>query len=179
MPDVLAPTAAIAAPAWRGRELSLAAPPGEVIVHLEGLHRTPPADGMPAPRRCAQVGGGTVLSIGPDTCLWLGREQPSYALRQRFKAAVDVSGAWTPITLTGVNALPLLRKGCAVDLHPRHFPEWSCAVTSMAAMRVVLWKPDPSASYGLLVSRSYAVSFWDWLVEAAAEFQHDATTEQK
>lgn len=49
----------------------------------------------------------------------------------------------------------------------------------MAGMRVVLWKPALSESYGLLVSRSYAASFWDWLVEAASEFQRDATTEQK
>jgi len=50
MPDTLVPIAAITESAWRGRDLSLAAPQGEVIVHLEGLHHAPPAE-MPAARR--------------------------------------------------------------------------------------------------------------------------------
>lgn len=174
MPDTLTPTAAIAAPAWRGRDLSIAVASGDVIVHLEGVHQAPAA-GTPAPRCCTQWGGGLLLSIGPDICLWLGSGQPPDALRREFKAVIDVSGAWTRIDIAGNNAIALLRKGCAVDLHPKHFTPGSCAVTGMTAMRIVLWKPDPAPSYGVLVSRSYAESLWDWLLEAAAEFQLDAT----
>lgn len=178
MPDTLTPTAAIAAPAWSGRDLSIAVAPDEPILHLEGLHRVAP-EGLPAPRRCAPVEGGTGLSIGPETWLWLGRDRPPDTFRQAFKAAIDVSGAWARIDVAGVNAIALLRKGCAIDLHPKHFTSGSCAVTGIAAMRVVLWRPDPTPSYGLLVSRSYAESFWDWLLQAAAEFQLNATTDRR
>ena len=178
MPDTLTSTAAIAAPAWRGRDLSIAVAPADAILHLEGLPRSSP-EGLPAPRRCAPVGGGTALSIGPETWLWLGRDRPPDTFRQAFKAVIDVSGAWARIDVAGDNAIALLRNGCAVDLHPKHFTPRSCAVTGIAAMRVVLWRPDPTPSYGLLVSRSYAESFWGWLLEAAAEFQIDATTDRR
>ena len=168
MPDILSPAPAIVAQAWHGRDLSIAAAPACLVVHLEGLYSA--VGGAPPPRRCSPLGNGTVLSTGPETCLWLGSGALPGELRQAFKAAIDVSCTWTAITVDGANATAVLRKGCAVDLHSRHFAEGDCAVTGMASMRVVLWKPGPLPSYGLLVSRSYAASFWDWLIDAAGEF---------
>lgn len=57
-----------------------------------------------------------------------------------------------------------------IDLHPSVFGPGSAAVTSIAHIGVCLWHAGDHAAYELVVSRSFAESFWDWLLGAAAEY---------
>lgn len=84
-------------------------------------------------------------------------------------AVVDQSGAHVFLRLTGPHARNVLSKGCPIDLHPDVFPAGSCAPTLMAHCRVHL-RVEADAAFGLLVPSSYALSFCEWLAEAAVEF---------
>jgi sarcosine oxidase subunit gamma len=125
---------------------------------------------LPTPGRSGGRDGGQLLSIGPSIWLFVG-EPPTAgsSFGEAFDAAVDVSDGWTRLVVNGKRSTELLAKGCALDFHPSRFPPGSCAATGFARMRTIVWR-SLDARFDLLVGRSYALSFWDWLAEAALEF---------
>jgi sarcosine oxidase subunit gamma len=159
---------------WRSEQLSMLASSAPAIHHLEVRREGV----LPAAGRCMADDAGLLLSIGPDVYLHVGGDYSSAALRARFDVVVDVSSAWTRLAFAGDKAVDLLRKGCAVDLHPRTFPAGTCCATGFARMRVVLWRPDTDARYEMLVARSYALSLWTWLIDAAAQYGGQQTKER-
>ena len=171
MASVLTASAPLPPGAWplRGEGLTLALGAAAAILHLEGPRGAAPAD-VPAAGRCIARSGGVMLSTGPQTCLWVGASPAPAGLQDPFAAVVDMSSAWTHLAVEGRDAIPLLRKGCALDLHPRRFPAGSCAATGFARLRAILWRADPAPRYDMLVARSHALGLWEWLAEAAAEF---------
>jgi sarcosine oxidase subunit gamma len=149
-----------------------------LIFHLEG-RRDGVTDAMlPPAGRCLSDGAALLLSIGPDVYLRVGGETDSAALDTRFQAVVDVGSAWTHLAFEGPKAVELLRKGCAVDLHPRVFAAGACCAAGFAGTRVVLWRPCTDARYEMLLGRSYALSLWSWLIEAAAQYGAPQTKER-
>ena len=155
---------------WHGIGLSVALCPHATIWQLEGPRDIVRASSLPRPGRCLAHESGLVLCIGPDVYLHLGAGADIDAWRAGFRAVIEMSSAWTHLAVEGPHAIGLLRKGCAVDLHPRVFSAGACAATGMARMRVVLWRPGVDSRYELLVGRSYALSLWSWLMEAAEEY---------
>ena len=57
-----------------------------------------------------------------------------------------------------------------IDLHPRAFRAGDAAVTTVAHIGAQIWQVDETPTYELIVSRSFAAGFWEWLTDAAAEF---------
>jgi len=168
------------AASWHGAGLSIRICPPTAILHLEGRHDGDRAvDAMlPAAGCCVADESGSWLSIGPDVYFRVGAvDDAAAALASRFEAVVDVSSGWIRLAFEGSKAVALLRKGCAIDLHPRMFPAGSCCATGMARMRVVLWRPSLESRYEMLVGRSHALSLWSWLIDAAAEFGSRQTKE--
>ncbi len=164
---------------WYGAELSIRICPPAAILHLEGRR-----DGdrsldtmLPEAGRCVSDEAGAWLSIGPNVYFRVGAVDDIAALTSHFEVVVDVSSGWIRLAFEGSKAVALLRKGCAVDLHPRMFPVGSCCATGMARMRVVLWRPSVESRYEMLVGRSYALSLWSWLIDAAAEYGPQQTKE--
>jgi heterotetrameric sarcosine oxidase gamma subunit len=152
---------------------------GSAILHLEGarqgqclaaaLERLQLAE-LPASGRSGGRDGGRLLSIGPSIWLFVGEPPvPLTFLDQAFDVALDVSDGWTRLVVSGRRSTELLAKGCALDFHPSRFPPGSCAATGFARMRVIVWR-SLDARFDLFVGRSYALSLWDWLAEAALEF---------
>jgi sarcosine oxidase subunit gamma len=162
-----------------GAELSIRVCQPAAILHLEGRRLgVGVADAtLPAAGRCISDDAGLLLSIGPDVWFRVGTVDDTAAWTARFEAVVDVSSGWSCLALEGPKAVALLRKGCAVDLHERMFPPGSCCATGMARMRVVLWRPGIESRYEMLVGRSYALSLWSWLIDAAAEYCPQQTKE--
>ena len=72
--------------------------------------------------------------------------------------------------LCGPSARAALSKGPLIHLHPSVFGPASAAVTSIAHIGVCLWHAGDHAGYELVVSRSFAELFRDWLLGAAAEY---------
>ena len=46
----------------------------------------------------------------------------------------------------------------------------SAWVYSWRKMRVMIWRSRDEPQFGLMVGRSFARSLWDWLLEAAREY---------
>lgn len=112
--------------------------------------------------------------FGPDQ--WLVKVPPAVAdssilaLDQEGISAVDVSDLLAEFELAGPRATDVLRKGCAVDLHPRVFGPGDCALTALARVRVAVRQADERPGYRILVERSVAQYLWSWLTDAMIEF---------
>jgi len=74
------------------------------------------------------------------------------------------------VRVSGPRVREVLRKGVTIDLHPRSFHAGDTAITLVAGMDVHLWQLDDLPTYDLLINRSIAGSFWNWLTSAGAEF---------
>lgn len=134
--------------------------------------------GAPVPQRpntSATAGALTVLWLGPNR--WLCVASASHgavsSLAGAFTAAqaavTDLSHGRTVIRIDGPSARDLLAKGCKLDLHRRAFTAGACAVSQIAHVGAILHAVAPE-SVDVYVPRSYAQHFWEWLLEAAAEF---------
>lgn len=121
-------------------------------------------------------------SSGPSVALWSAPErwlivEPAQrdlmGLIGRVLAPVaavtDLSHARTALRLSGPNMRDVLAKGCTIDLHPRAFASGACAITSVAHTGTIIHAAGPD-TLDLYVVRSFAEHFWEWLLDAAAEF---------
>ena len=72
--------------------------------------------------------------------------------------------------ISGPRARDALAKGVHIDLHPSAFLPGDAAVTAVAYIGVHFWQVDAAPTYEFAMFRSFAVSFGEWLVDAAAEF---------
>ena len=72
------------------------------------------------------------------------------------------------IRLSGPGAAALLSRGAPVDLNESVFPEGAFAQTGIHHMWVLIHRiaGEPEA-FDLYVLRSFALSFWQWLLESA------------
>ena len=140
--------------------------------------------GVQLPLRPAFVRGPSfdVICTGPDQ--WLagrqraeGREFELELARIGGEAAsvFDQSAGRVSFGLWGPSARAVLSKGVLIDLHPAVFGPGSAVVTSIAHIGVCLWHDAPG--YEVVVFRSFAESFCDWLLGAAAEYGIAATAE--
>lgn len=112
--------------------------------------------------------------FGPDQWLIVAPPAAAMPLMQALVgnalSAVDVSDLRAGFELAGPHAQDILRKGCAIDLHPRVFAPGDCALTALARVRIALYQTDDRTSYRVLVERSVAAYLWDWLTDAMMEF---------
>jgi heterotetrameric sarcosine oxidase gamma subunit len=158
-----------------GSGLSLRERSGGTITRLEGRRSGLALTGclaawgiadLPASGRC-ENGASVLLPVGPD--IWFLLADAPAPTEGAFDLALDMTGAWTRIAISGANASVLLAKGCAIDLHPRMFAAGACAAAGFAGMRTAIWRTE-AGGFELLVGRSYALSLWEWLVDAASEY---------
>ncbi len=132
----------------------------------------------PAANTVATAGRNALLWLGPDECLIVTPpgEQTTVeaalleALAGRHVSVVDTSDARTTIRIHGAHARDVLAKGCPLDLHPRVFGPGQCAQSLLAKADVLIHQRDDVPTYDVYVLCSYARYLWDWLVDAAKEF---------
>jgi len=126
------------------------------------------------PNKSVAAGARVAMWLGPDQWLILLPAADAAALARELAghaaSVVDVSDLRAVFELAGPRARDVLRKGCAIDLHPRVFGPGDCALTALARVRVALCQVDERPGYRILIERSYAVYLWDWLIDAMAEF---------
>lgn len=130
--------------------------------------------GLPGPGKARFTGERGLVWSAPGQ--WLAvAEEPGVlsGLAEELHglaAVTEQSDSRAVLRLTGPRAGDALRKGVAVDLHPRAFGPGDAAVTVIAHVGAQLWQLDVAPTYDLAVPRSFAGSVWRWLDEAAAEF---------
>jgi methylglutamate dehydrogenase subunit D len=114
---------------------------------------------------------------GPSQWLALGEGKDSRTFElqlrsslARVAAVMNQSDGRTMVRIGGPRARDALAKGVHIDLHPSAFRPGDAAVTAIAYIGVHFWQLDAVPTYEFAMLRSFAVSFWDWLADAAAEF---------
>ena len=158
--------------------LQLASWPGAVTAVRACVRDALTLDLPDTPNTVASTPDATALWLGPERWLIVApgdvRTQLVTALRKvvtpDIAALAELSDARTVIRLAGPRARDLLAKGCELDLHPRSFAAGRCAQTVVAHVATLIHLVDPSPAFDLYIPRSYATTFWEWLVESASEY---------
>ncbi len=126
------------------------------------------------PNKSMAAGARVAIWLGPDQWLILLPAADAAALARGLAghaaSVVDVSDLRAVFELAGPRARDVLRKGCAIDLHPRVFGPGDCALTALARVRIALRQINACPAYQVFVERSYAEYFWNWCVDAIIEF---------
>jgi sarcosine oxidase subunit gamma len=132
------------------------------------------------PDTVVHAGDVTVVWLGPDEWLVVGRPGTQRDLESRIRSAAgdepvsvtDVSAQRTTLLVAGPRARDLLAHGCALDLHPRAFGPGRSAQTTLARTQVVLVaREEARAGFWVLVRSSFAGYLTDWLLDAAVEYR--------
>lgn len=74
------------------------------------------------------------------------------------------------LAVSGPRARDALAKMLTIDLHPRAFRPGEAAVTVAGGVSVLVSRRDEEDVFDCAVPRSFALGFWDWLVDAASEY---------
>src|SRR5947199_298030 len=77
---------------------------------------------------------------------------------------------WPIIRVVGERARDALAKGVPIDLHPQAFRPGDAAATTVSHIGAHLWQVDDTPIYEFIVLRSFAPTFWDWLMASAAQY---------
>lgn len=111
------------------------------------------------------IGPGRYLveSADPETA-----QRLSAAIGPGLGAVTDLSQARSVVRISGPNTTWVLSKGLALDLHSDAFPPLEVAQAAIHEVGVTLRRISED-SFDLYVFRGFALSFWQWLTEAAAE----------
>jgi sarcosine oxidase subunit gamma len=136
------------------------------------------------PNTMAPCAGGSAAWLGPGEWLIDTAASQANGMGDAFGEAsarhwivvTDLSHGRCGFEIGGARAIDLLRKGCTLDLHPRAFRPGQCARTLLAKANVLLWPVNAgaTASFALIVDRSYADYLWCWLADAALEYAPEA-----
>ena len=162
------------------------------IIHLAGdpaggafldavaghLGAPPPAD----PNTVAEGTDCSILWLAPARWLVVSSRRPPQGLEGGLRAALgevsaavtDVSSGRTVIRVSGRAARELLAKGCPLDFHGRRFRPGDCAQSSLGQI-ATLFHAVGDDRIDIYFARGFAVSLWEWLAGAAAEFGYRVT----
>lgn len=130
---------------------------------------------MPKPGQSTDAGDRRVIWLAPGRWLIVGNDKTyggTAASLSNAPASVainDVSSSRTIIRVSGENVRDALAASCTIDLHPDVFKQNMSATTDLDHVVVTMDCIDAD-TFDLYVSRAYAVSFWEWLIEASEEF---------
>ena len=119
-----------------------------------------------------------VIWLGPDEWLILSdaaeldslKDNLTRALIKSHSALVDVSDNSTIIEIKGRYSREILMKGCSLDIHPSVFQTGCSAQIDLGLANIILLKTADEPIYQIIVRASFASYLWDWLVDAAHEF---------
>jgi heterotetrameric sarcosine oxidase gamma subunit len=139
--------------------------------HVDAALRQHLAVGLPTPGRALVTGDVAARCTAPGTVWIEGSARHLAALAgamvRDVAAIVDQSGGFAILRLSGPKSPVVLAKGCRLDLHPDVFGPGHCARTLIAQVPAILHQTDAQPTYDLLVPRTLARSFAEFLVRAA------------
>ncbi len=134
--------------------------------------------GTPAPsgrNGVATAGDSVVLWTGPGRWLVIepeSRDLPSLLTQHctgDVAAITDLGHARTALRVEGPKARELLAKLCTLDVDSGSFPSGTCAQTQFGQIGVLLYCRVQDG-FDIFLPRSFAVSAWESIIDAALEF---------
>ncbi len=126
----------------------------------------------PPPGRVAAGKGGRLLRV--ELLVWwvLDAGEVAFAPDPEEGAALDLSGTRALVRIEGARCADLLARFTAIDLRERSFPEGAAASTGIAhsPATVIRREAEGAPGYDLYLSRSFAGSVRELLLDVAAQF---------
>jgi sarcosine oxidase subunit gamma len=146
---------------------------------VEALGVIPPAD----PNTAISGESGMLLWIGPRRWLVVAPEDGGSDLMHALRGALgpaeaavtELGNGRTVWRLSGRHVRDVLAKGTSIDLHARAFPPGRCAQGLLGHAAALIHAVDAAPTFDLYVARSFALTVWEWLTEAAAEYGYQVT----
>lgn len=84
-------------------------------------------------------------------------------------ALVNVSGGQTILTLSGDNAINVLKKSSSYDFASNNFTVGKVVTTNVAESQALICKTDEN-TFDMVIRRSFADYIYAWLADAASEY---------
>jgi len=134
---------------------------------------------LPAtPNSLVSEDGISALWLGPHEWLILAPGGLEAAVLDSLRTALaghnyavtDITSGNFGLSLTGLRAKDILAKGCSTDLHQRAIRPGFCIQTNVAKANVLIWRPDDTQQFNLVVRRSFAEYLTVWLLDAGREY---------
>ncbi len=133
--------------------------------------------GADLPQRPQRIAAGDLAFVGTGPGAWMAvGEAGPLGFADRLAADLaglasvnDQSDGYAALRLEGPAVLDVLAKGVFLDLHDSAFPVGSAAGVVIAHIGAILWRREAMV-FEVLVFRSYAASFWQWVEESALEY---------
>jgi methylglutamate dehydrogenase subunit D len=125
-----------------------------------------------------EAGSRRLFKTGPEQFWIVGPEADDLAsalaatVVPAIGAVTSLSHSRTRIFVEGAAARDLLAKGVALDLHPDVFRLDEFALTGLHHTPVLLHR-SAADRYELYAMRTFALSVWDWLTDAALPFGYE------
>jgi methylglutamate dehydrogenase subunit D len=163
----------------RGRSLVQVAAFASTLADLASAAE--PLLGTALPARIGEsvaAGSRRLFKTGPEQFWIVGPEADDLAsslaaaLRPDVGAVTPLSHSRTRIFVEGPAARELLAKGIPLDLHLDVFRVDDFALTGLHHTPVLLHRSAPDR-YELYAMRTFALSVWDWLTDAALPFGYE------
>ncbi|MBS98315.1 MAG: sarcosine oxidase subunit gamma family protein [Oceanospirillaceae bacterium] len=128
------------------------------------------------PLTSVEKGSVSVRWISPDEWLVVLPGDQAFEVERGLRAAIEghysvvnVSGGQTILELSGPNAIDVLKKSTALDVHPSQFPVGKVA-GSVFAKSTALVRRSSEDTWELVIRRSFADYLWLWLQDASREY---------
>ena len=129
----------------------------------------------PAINRSGGTGELRCLGVAPAAWLFTGPDDENRRLWKSCHdladaadgALVDLSHGYCVLSLEGGAARALLARLCPADVHSAAFSAGYCLSSNLEGHRALIDVPDDGPAFELFVERSYSLSFWECLVDAA------------
>ena len=122
-------------------------------------------------------GEPTIFRTGPEQFWIVG---PEAGLAERLSRAISAElGVVTPLThsrtrifIEGNRAVDVLKKGVPLDFHVQVFKPGQAALTGLHHTPILIHRLREDR-FEVYAMRSFALSLWDWLTDAALEFGYE------
>lgn len=131
---------------------------------------------LPSALQTSVNGDKSISWISPDEWLVVAPGGEGFDLEAQFRskmsghyAIVNVSGAQTILSISGPDAVKMLKKSTPYDLHDRHFPVGKTVTTVFAKSQIVISRKAEN-NWELVVRRSFADYLWCWIQDASKEY---------
>ncbi|WJY16115.1 sarcosine oxidase subunit gamma family protein [Pectobacteriaceae bacterium CE90] len=135
--------------------------------------------GLPLPIQAltsAEDGDISVRWLSPDEWLVVLPLDQAFPVEKALRTAikghfsvVNVSGGQTILTLSGKNAVDVLKKSTVLDFHPTTFPVGKVAGSVFAKSNALIRRTGEER-WELIIRRSFADYIWLWLQDASHEY---------
>ena len=158
---------------FRSKVLELAEAPDFALVQVAGEETATAArfGALPEKIRIALARDGqTIFRVGPRQFWFVGPMGADIANGLADTVAITPLGnSRTRILISGAAARDVLAKGVAVDFHHGAFTPDQFALTGLHHTPVLVHCIAADA-FHLYAMRTFSMSVWEWLVDAAREF---------